>query len=147
MTLCYLGLGSNLSSPERQLRLAIAALKRLPQCNMSKVASFYHSKAWGRKGMPDFCNTVVALNTRLNPLHLLRLCQTIEDQQGRIRKVKYGARTLDIDILIFGLQKINNLKLRVPHPRIEERDFVLIPLLEIAKDQVRIALSSKLKLQ
>ncbi|MBA2652337.1 MAG: 2-amino-4-hydroxy-6-hydroxymethyldihydropteridine diphosphokinase [Tatlockia sp.] len=132
MTLCYLGLGSNLSSPERQLRKAIEALRLLPDSNISKVASFYRSKAWGRRAMPNYCNTVVALNTRLNPFRLLHLCQAIENKQGRLRKVRYGARTIDIDILLFGRQKINSPTLTVPHPRIEERDFVLIPLLEIA---------------
>ena len=136
MTLCYLGLGSNLNSPERQLRLALKALRLLPDSSIGKIASFYRSKAWGRRGMPNYCNTVVALNTRLNPQRLLSLCQQIEIKQGRLRKVRYGARTIDIDILLFGSLKFSSRTLTIPHPRIKERDFVLIPLLEIAKDLV-----------
>jgi 2-amino-4-hydroxy-6-hydroxymethyldihydropteridine diphosphokinase len=132
MTLCYLGLGSNLDNPERQLRRAIAALCKLPYSYITKVASFYHSKALGRKAQPDYCNTVVALQTSLCPEQLLFYCQKIERQQGRIRKIQWGARTLDIDILLFGSQKINTLKLKVPHPRLEQRDFVLVPLREIS---------------
>jgi 2-amino-4-hydroxy-6-hydroxymethyldihydropteridine diphosphokinase len=131
MTLCYLGLGSNLDSPERQLRRAIAALGKLPYSYVIKVASFYHSQALGRKAQPDYCNTVVALHTLLCPEQLLFYCQKIERQQGRIRKIRWGARTLDIDILLFGSQKINTLKLKVPHPRLKQRDFVLVPLREI----------------
>jgi 2-amino-4-hydroxy-6-hydroxymethyldihydropteridine diphosphokinase len=132
MILCYLGLGSNLNSPKRQLRQAIEALRLEPASHLRKVASFYRSKAWGRKTQPHFYNTVVALNTRLNPQQLLRVCQKIEHKQGRIRKVRWGARTLDIDILLFGSQTINNFNLKIPHPRLNERDFVVIPLMEIA---------------
>jgi len=132
MTLCYLALGSNLNSPERQLRQAIEALRSLPLSNLSKVASFYRSKAWGRKLQPPFCNTVVAIHTRLSPQQLLYFCQKIECKQGRVRKVRWGARTLDIDILTYGSQKIKTLDLVIPHPRMHERDFVQIPLLEIA---------------
>ncbi|ARG97624.1 2-amino-4-hydroxy-6-hydroxymethyldihydropteridine diphosphokinase [Legionella micdadei] len=132
MTLCYLGLGSNLNSPARQLRRAINALRRLPDSCITQEASFYWSEAWGRKAQPKFCNTVVALQTRLSPQRLLDCCHQIEQQQQRIRKIKWGARTLDIDILLYGSQKIDTLTLKVPHPRIIERDFVLLPLLEIA---------------
>lgn len=136
MTLCYLGLGSNLDSPERQLRRAIAALRKLPYSHIIKIASFYPSKAWGRKTQPNYCNTVVAIHTQLHPQQLLRYCQKIERQQGRIRKIKWGARTLDIDILLFGSQIINTLNLIIPHPRLHERDFVFVPLLEIASTTI-----------
>ena len=130
-TLCYLGLGSNLNSPERQLRRAILALSKLPYSQIVKVASFFRNPAWGRKAQPQFCNTVVAVQTRLTPQQLLRYCQKIEYQQGRIRKIKWGARTLDIDILFYGLKKIKTSTLEIPHPRIEERDFVVLPLQEL----------------
>jgi 2-amino-4-hydroxy-6-hydroxymethyldihydropteridine diphosphokinase len=134
MTLCYLGLGSNLNSPERQLRKALEALRLLPQSNIIKVARIYHSKAWGRKAQPHFANTVVALNTILTPQRLLYLCQQIELKQGRIRKVRYGSRIIDIDILFYGEQTICSRTLIIPHPRIKERDFVIIPLLEVARE-------------
>lgn len=130
--ICYLGLGSNLNSPERQLRRAIDALRKLPDSYIAQVASFYRSEAWGRKAQPKFCNTVVALQTRLPPQRLLDYCQKIEQQQRRVRKIKWGSRTLDIDILLYGSQNINTMTLKIPHPRIKERDFVVLPLLEIA---------------
>lgn len=138
MTLCYLGLGSNLNSPERQLRQAINALRQLPDTQLYKIANFYLSKAWGRKAQPHFCNTVVAIKTTMTPQRLLKHCQNIEYQQGRIRKVRWGARTLDIDILLYGSLELNNQTLQIPHPRLHERDFVFIPLLEIAPQPIMI---------
>lgn len=133
MTRCYLGLGSNLNSPERQLRKALEELRLLPQSTIIKVANFYRSKAWGRKAQPNFVNTVVAINTSLNPQQLLKFCQKIENKQGRIRKLRYGARTLDIDILLYGKQNISVRNLIIPHPRMMERDFVIKPLLDLEK--------------
>ncbi|CDZ78296.1 2-amino-4-hydroxy-6-hydroxymethyldihydropteridinepyrophosphokinase [Legionella massiliensis] len=138
MTLCYLGLGSNLNSPERQLRQAISALRQLPDTQLYKVASFYRSKAWGRKAQPHFCNTAVALKTTLTPQRLLSLCKKIEHQQGRIRKIRWGARTLDIDILLYGTVEVYSQTLQIPHPRLHERHFVFIPLLEIASQPIMI---------
>lgn len=138
MTICYLGLGANLGSPERQLQQAIAALRRLPNIYIQKVASFYTSKCWGRKGLPHYCNTVVSVKTNLMPRQLLSLCQKIEVQQGRIRKIRWGARTLDIDLLLYGSAKMNAKELQLPHPRLHERDFVFVPLLEIAEEPIMI---------
>lgn len=132
MISCYLGLGSNLRSPQRQLRRALTALRSLPSTQVIKVASFYRSRAWGRKAQPDYYNTVVALQTSLTPEQLLTFCQKIERQQGRIRKIRWGSRTLDIDILLFGTRKINSTKITAPHPRLHLRDFVFIPLLELS---------------
>lgn len=126
---CYLGLGSNLSSPQRQLQQAIAHLRRLPFTQVIEVAPFYRNKAWGRKSQPDFYNTVVVLHTRLTPEYLLKLCQTIELRQGRVRKkIPNAARTLDIDILMFADRQIRSPQLTIPHPKLKERDFVLVPL-------------------
>lgn len=132
MTIAYLALGSNLGSPVKQIRLAIKALRHLPATQVLKVASFYYSPAWGRKAQPSFCNTVVQINTCLAPLKLLTQCQAIEKRQGRYRRYRYGARTLDIDILLYGHLTINSPRLTIPHPRMLERDFVRIPLLEIS---------------
>lgn len=128
---CYLGLGSNLRSPERQLRRALLALRCLPSTHVIAVANFYFNKAWGRKAQPDYCNTVVALRTSLKPHYFLAKCQEIEKRFGRIRRVRWGARTLDIDILLFGSQKIQSASLVVPHPLFHQREFVLIPLAEV----------------
>ncbi|MDI9818884.1 MULTISPECIES: 2-amino-4-hydroxy-6-hydroxymethyldihydropteridine diphosphokinase [unclassified Legionella] len=138
MNRCYLSLGSNLKSPERQLRQAIASLRKLPSTHIIKVATFYHNKAWGRRNLPDFCNTVILLQTTLKPQYLLSICQRIERAHGRVRKVRWGSRTLDIDILLFGNLKVRSPKLTLPHPALHLRDFVLIPLLEIASGSLVI---------
>ncbi len=134
MTLAYLALGSNLRSPRRQLHRAIQKLRKLPKTHVIKVADFYTSKAWGRKIQPDFCNTVIAIHTQLAPAALLSECQQIERLQGRIRKVKWGARTIDIDVILYGLKTVRTARLVIPHPQLLHRDFVLTPLLEIAPD-------------
>lgn len=134
MIVCYLALGSNLKSPQRQLRRAIDAIRRLPSTEITHIARFYPSKAWGRKVQPSFYNTAVAIRTSLTPEMLLTKCQQIETRQGRCRRIKWGARTLDIDILLYGTRQIKKPKLTIPHPYLLERDFVLIPLLEIAPD-------------
>lgn len=131
MTLAYLALGSNLRSPARQLRLAIKALRHLPRTHLLRVADFYYNEAWGRKVQPRFCNTVVAIETSLSPQHLLTLCQGIEQAQGRYRRYQWGARTLDIDILLYGHIRMITPQLTLPHPRMNERDFVRIPLAQI----------------
>ena len=134
MTRCYLALGSNLQTPERQLRRAIDAIRKLPDISVIRVARFYYGKAWGRKVQPNFCNTVLAIDTSLTPERLLRECQTIEQKHGRLRLVKNGARTLDIDIILYGSKIIDKSTLTIPHPHMLNRDFVLLPLLEIAPD-------------
>jgi 2-amino-4-hydroxy-6-hydroxymethyldihydropteridine diphosphokinase len=128
MIRCYLALGSNLGTPTRQLHQAIATLRCFPKTHVIDVANFYHNKAWGRRTQPNFVNTVVAINTYLTPNELLKKCLALEKKQGRYRLVKWGARTLDIDILLYGTQLISTPTLVIPHPRMHERDFVLIPL-------------------
>lgn len=130
---CLLSLGSNLKNPQRQLTLAIQRIKRLPHTHLLKTAPYYRNPAWGKKNLPDYYNTVLLLQTRLTPFCLLRLCQTIEQKQQRIRRVRYAARTLDIDILQFGSLSLCHPALQLPHPRMYERDFVLIPLNSIRK--------------
>ena len=128
MKICYLGLGSNLNSPVRQLRLAIQYLKQIPSSSLLAIAPFYPNEAVGRRGQPKYCNTVVKFATTLPPEQLLDACQAIEAKQGRVRRVRWGARPIDIDILYYGHLKINSARLILPHPRIKERAFVLQPL-------------------
>lgn len=128
MKIAYLSLGSNLDSPARQLRLGIKALRSLPSTSCLKIAPLYFNPAVGRKAQPDFYNTAVKLKTRLAPHALLSQCQHIESQRGRVRRVKGGARTLDIDILQHGSTSMKTPRLTLPHPRMLERDFVTVPL-------------------
>lgn len=131
MNKCYLALGSNQKHPTRQIWQALKAIKTLPATHMIKYSKMYWSKAWGVANQQDFCNAVVEINTRLDPWVLLTCCQSIEKQQGRVRKKRWGPRVIDIDIIIFNNRKINSRRLKIPHPHFKNRDFVLKPLLEI----------------
>lgn len=131
MITCYLGLGSNLNSPERQLRQAFAKIKKIPRTALIKKSPLYFNEAVGRRGQPSYCNCVIQIATSLPPLSLLGYCLAIEKQQHRTRKVHWGARTLDIDILLYGKQAIHHKDLTIPHPRMFEREFVLMPLSKI----------------
>ena len=132
MTSAYLGLGSNLRQPERQLRQALLKLQKLPKSVIIEVSSIYFSQPCGLRAQPPFANLVLTLNTSLSAEQLLRHCQSIEHKQQRLRKKHWGARTLDIDILLYGNQVIHRHNLIIPHQEMHHRDFVIVPLLEIA---------------
>lgn len=127
----YLGLGSNLHSPERQLRRAFEHIKLIPRTVILNRSPLYFNQAVGRRGAPPYCNCVIKIATSLPPLSLLTHCLAIEKKQQRIRKVRFGSRTLDIDILLYGQQIIRHKDLIIPHPRMFERDFVMVPLLSL----------------
>ncbi len=133
----YIGLGSNLYQPAQQLKMALEGIARIPQSELLKVSSFYQSKALtlaDSKAQNDYINAVVMLQTDLTAIQLLSELQAIEDQQGRIRTEKWSARTLDLDILLFGEQIIATNSLQVPHTQLAFRNFVIHPLFEIAGD-------------
>ncbi|MEE8320950.1 MAG: 2-amino-4-hydroxy-6-hydroxymethyldihydropteridine diphosphokinase [Gammaproteobacteria bacterium] len=137
MTKAFIGLGSNLGHPEKQLAEALASLDGTDDVCVKQNSSFYRSKPVGPQDQPDYINAVARLETDLDPLDLLDRMQAIEDRQGRVRgKVRWGPRTLDLDLLLYGDKIINKKRLTVPHPEIKNRDFVLIPLNEIAPDLV-----------
>ncbi len=131
MTPVYLALGSNLDSPLQQLRQALKALQTLPQSRLVRTSGVYRSAAVGPGVQPDYLNAVVVLTTSLQPENLLDQLQQIEHNQGRVRNVRWQARTLDIDILLYGQQQISSERLSVPHPAMAQRNFVLQPLAEI----------------
>ena len=134
MTLAYIGLGSNLSDPEAQIHQAITHIKSTPHSHISKISSLYFSRPMGPQDQPDYMNAVLALETQLTALELLDHIQAIENNAGRVRKEnRWGARILDLDIILFGNDTINNERLTVPHYGMKEREFVLIPLAEIAE--------------
>ncbi|MDF1832180.1 MAG: 2-amino-4-hydroxy-6-hydroxymethyldihydropteridine diphosphokinase [Porticoccaceae bacterium] len=128
----YLGLGSNLNSPARQIRTALKAIAKLPGTQLMSYAPWYQSIAIGPGSQPRYINTVVAIETVLKPRPLLRTLQQIELRQGRKRIVHWGPRTLDIDILLYAKQTLHTRQLTIPHPRLNERSFVLYPLADIA---------------
>jgi len=129
----YIGLGSNLQEPIQQIQNALAVLKQLPDSTLVCYSSLYGSPPMGPADQPDYVNAVAELHTRLAPLKLLNILQTIEVRQGRLRDLRrWSARTLDLDLLVYGDQEINTPRLIVPHPGLHERNFVLYPLQEIA---------------
>ncbi|WP_337843030.1 2-amino-4-hydroxy-6-hydroxymethyldihydropteridine diphosphokinase [Rheinheimera sp.] len=133
MIRCYIGLGANLDQPVLQLEQAVLALRQLPDTELVAVSDFYGSKPMGPQDQPDYVNAVAALNTELAPEALLDQLQQIEQQQGRQRKAeRWGPRTLDLDLLLYGNQCINTERLTVPHYGMKQREFVLYPLHQLA---------------
>ena len=130
----YLGLGSNLNSPARQINTALKAIAKLQSTQLVACAPWYQSIAIGPGSQPPYINTVVEIDTALKPRVLLTALQGIERQQGRKRIVRWGPRTLDIDILLYANQTLNTRQLEIPHPRLATRNFVLYPLADIAPD-------------
>ena len=132
----YLGLGSNLQTPILQLQSARNAIKEMDAIEEISFSSLYRSPPMGPQDQPDYVNAVMGIHTTLEALALLSAMQQIENEQGRVRSQRWGARTLDIDILLYGDQQIRLAELTVPHIGIKERAFVLYPLFEIAPNLV-----------
>ncbi len=131
-TLAYVGLGSNLAHPRRQLARALRSIARLPGTRIVVASPNYVSAPVGTDDpQPDYVNSVVLIRTALAPRALLAALQRIERAQGRRRSCRNAPRTLDIDILLFGRRRIRSPALTVPHPRMHERAFVLRPLADV----------------
>ncbi len=137
MTLAYIAIGSNLASPLEQVNAAVQALGDIPQTRVVALSSFYRTPPLGPQDQPDYLNAAIALDTVLNAEALLDNTQRIELQQGRVRKEeRWGPRTLDLDIMLFGDAVINTERLTVPHYDMKRRGFMLWPLFEIAPDLI-----------
>ncbi|MCR9027108.1 2-amino-4-hydroxy-6-hydroxymethyldihydropteridine diphosphokinase [Citrobacter amalonaticus] len=135
MTLVYIALGSNLASPLEQVNAAVNAIGEIPESRIVALSSFYRTPPLGPQDQPDYLNAAVALETTLEAEPLLDHTQRIELQQGRVRKAeRWGPRTLDLDIMLFGDRVINSERLTVPHYDMKNRGFMLWPLFEIAPD-------------
>jgi 2-amino-4-hydroxy-6-hydroxymethyldihydropteridine diphosphokinase len=130
----FIGLGANLGEPESQVRRAIAELGKLPETRLVAASSLYRSEPIGVGEQPDFINIVAKLETTLTARELLDELLTLEARFGRERPAPGAPRTLDLDLLLYGDQVIAEPGLVVPHPRMHERAFVLMPLAEIASD-------------
>ena len=129
----YIALGSNIGDREQHLKNALAKIEELGEfVKLEKISSFYNTAPVGYVEQPDFLNAVVKVKTILEPEELLSILQEIENTEGRERKIHWGPRTLDLDILLFDDMVINTDTLVVPHPEMTKRDFVLVPLCEIA---------------
>ncbi|WP_363797585.1 2-amino-4-hydroxy-6-hydroxymethyldihydropteridine diphosphokinase [Lysobacter firmicutimachus] len=138
MQTAYIGLGSNLGDSAAVLRAALRSLDGLPRSRLRRASQLYRAPAWGRTDQPDFLNAVAALDTELPAQELLAAMLEIEREAGRSRLAdrsdRWGPRTLDLDLLLYGEATIEAPGLHVPHPHLHERAFALVPLLEIAPD-------------
>jgi 2-amino-4-hydroxy-6-hydroxymethyldihydropteridine diphosphokinase len=134
MTLSYIALGSNLGDPVQHITTATRELGQLADCQLVACSPWYNSAAVGPGTQPDYINAVVALETTLPALSLLQALQKIENAHGRQRRERWGARTLDVDILLYGDQTLDTDELIIPHPRLAERNFVLYPLFDLAPE-------------
>lgn len=131
MTSACIGLGANLGDAEATLRAAVAALRHLPGTRLHALSSLYRSAPVGPGGQDDYLNAVACLETGLAPHALLQALQAIEARHGRVREIRWGPRTLDLDLLLYGNDRIHTSDLIVPHPELPHRNFVVVPLLEI----------------
>jgi 2-amino-4-hydroxy-6-hydroxymethyldihydropteridine diphosphokinase len=132
----YIALGSNLDNPCLQVRRAVSALAALPESLQLRCSSLYHTDPVGFLDQPAFINAVAALETTLDHESLFWRLRDIETAQGRSRGVPNGPRTLDLDLLLFDDLALDSLALTLPHPRMHQRAFVLVPLAELAPDAV-----------
>lgn len=141
----FLGLGSNLGNRKNTILLAMEKLQNHPQIDILKKSSIIETKPYGNKNQPNFLNCVIKIETQLNPEHLLKVCNNIENDLGRVRAEKWGPRTIDIDILFIDDMIINTKNLTVPHSEVHLRKFVLDSLVEIEPDFIHPILKKTLK--
>lgn len=136
MVKVYLGLGSNMGDRAHQLQQAIQIIDRFQHIDVTSVSPIYETKPVGYTDQPQFLNLCIEIETTLKPQELLKRCLETEQALHRVRKIRWGPRTLDVDILLYGNEIIEEDNLIIPHPRMVERAFVLIPLNDIASKHI-----------
>ncbi len=141
----FIGLGSNLGNRKENITKAIEKLSKTSGIELVKQSSLIETEPYGKLDQPDFLNCVILVKTDINPEHLLEICNKIENDLGRIRKEKWGPRTIDLDILFIDDYVIHTPDLVVPHPEVHLREFVLTSLNEIAPDFVHPVLNKTIK--
>lgn len=132
--IAYIGIGSNVGEPQAQVARALRELEGLPDTRLIRYSSLYETEPVGLRDQPGFINAVALVDTALSPRALLDELLDIEQRHGRVRAVRNGPRTLDLDILLYGNVRVHEEGLTIPHPRMHERGFVLEPLLEVDAD-------------
>jgi 2-amino-4-hydroxy-6-hydroxymethyldihydropteridine diphosphokinase len=145
MTRVFIGLGSNLGDRERFIRQAVEEIARMPETRLVRVSSLYDSEPVGVQDQPVFLNAVGIFETELEPRELLWHLQLVERRLGRVRAKRWGPRTVDLDILLYGDLVIEQEDLVVPHPELENRAFVLIPLFELDPELVHPGTGQKIR--
>ena len=133
MNKIYLSLGTNIGDREHNLKLAVKMLYEMDGVNVKAVSSIYETAPVGYVNQPSFFNIVVYIESNKSAFDILEICQSIENDLGRVREIRWGPRIIDLDILLFNQDNIEAENLIVPHARMFERAFVLVPLLEVAK--------------
>ncbi|QLB18511.1 2-amino-4-hydroxy-6-hydroxymethyldihydropteridine diphosphokinase [Mannheimia granulomatis] len=134
MQTVYIALGSNLNNPLEQLKQAVENLKSF--ATRFEISPFYGSKPVGPQDQPDYVNAVAKFDTDLSPTDLLDKLQSIEQKQGRVRLRRWGERTLDLDIILYGNQQIQTERLTIPHIEMKNREFVVVPLFSLTPDLI-----------
>lgn len=135
VAIAYIGLGSNLANPVQHILSAIDDIRAIENCSLKLTSRLYETPPVGPQDQPNYINAAVIINTSLKPFELLTALQTIENQHGRTRDTgRWGARTLDLDILLYDSIISNEPTLTLPHPELHNRAFVLYPLLDLDKD-------------
>jgi 2-amino-4-hydroxy-6-hydroxymethyldihydropteridine diphosphokinase len=142
MVRCFIGLGSNLEQPRQQIVQAFSEMASITSSKLMCQSSLYTSKPLGPQDQPDYINAVVELETSLSALTLLSNMQAIESEHQRVSTGHWGPRTLDLDLLLYGQEKISHERLKVPHPEMAMRNFVLYPLFELAPNLIIPGLGS-----
>lgn len=130
----FIGLGSNVGKKRQNLRIAGNEIRALPGVELVSISSFYLTSPWGKTDQEEFVNQVMAIATEMPPRELLRHLQNIEIKMGRQRNEKWGPRIIDLDILVYGDEVVDSQELKIPHPYMRQRLFVLVPLQEIEPD-------------
>jgi 2-amino-4-hydroxy-6-hydroxymethyldihydropteridine diphosphokinase len=133
-----LGLGSNVGEREQNLEQALAFLTLHFDVKIVRLSSLYETAPFGVTDQPDFVNQVVEVGTSLAPMDLLHACMDVENKLGRVREQRWGPRSIDIDILCMDGVRVQTAELEIPHPGLSERRFVLVPICEIAPDEVLV---------
>jgi len=134
LVVAYVGLGSNMGNKTANIRRALALLDAAPGVRVVRVAPCYRTAPVGYTRQDWFVNTVAEIETELPPLELLKLLLALEDRLGRVRGTRWGPRTIDLDLLVYGREEIDTPELVIPHPRMHERAFVMVPLADLAPE-------------
>jgi dihydroneopterin aldolase/2-amino-4-hydroxy-6-hydroxymethyldihydropteridine diphosphokinase len=144
MAIIYIGIGSNLGDKEGNCKAAIERLSK-KGVTIKKISSPYRTKPWGIEDQPDFVNMAVEAETKIHPAELLPILKTIEKEMGRQEGARWGPRLIDLDLLFYDDMVISSDELAIPHPRLHKREFVLLPLAEIAAGHVHPVLKTTIK--
>lgn len=145
MPTAYIGIGSNLGDRQKNIQRAISLLHSIPQIQVIRISSIYETAPVGVLNQPDFLNAAISLDTELSPHELLNELQKIESQLKRKRTIRWGPRTIDLDILLYDDKTISSDRLTIPHPEMHKRHFVLMPLSEIAGEVTHPKFEKKIK--